>query len=514
MTRIRGTDLLALLLLFPTPYVGAQPVLIPKESDGYQITGPPDRSTNAPAGWRGRTDVSEQTAVGITEATKGKRVVTRFLMANQIKICPSAEGDAEGYGEFAITVESTNADASGTSTTSIAMQAKARYKGKVGVDAWLEGPVAADIAFTYKQTGTMRAPSGAVATPAGSDIVQNIHVDFEVARGIGAPSIGAFSGGDPTAGRYGAALDVGQALTYWAGVFYSEAQTQWRSPGLCVDVSFDPPSHSRQPALLTETVVKAEVKTKSGAVSDAVFANARVRGGAGAVSPPGGPSRAGAPLAFTYRAPEKVVPNAGFAVDATSRAGVAEGEWRTGLGTGWSGQISCTRSNASSRQNALQTGSFSQATRIVIDVKDGVGTANGYAESFSSLTSKRGVSRGGPVVLVFDYGHDTTGAIAGTSKGSVTVNLDPGTGRYSVGLEYGAFADGVQQTTSCQRATCDYTEAPLPIASCFGPGPSGQTDDPNRLSGTLDLARTPLGPAPPGAVWTVNWDLAREGTTR
>jgi hypothetical protein len=258
--------------------------------------------------------------------------------------------------------------------------------------------------------------------------------------------------------------------------------------------------------------VKAEVKTKGGAVTDAVFQDARVHGGAGGVSPAGGPSHAGAPLALTYRAPEKAVPNAGFDVDATSRAGVAHGEWRTGLGTGWSGQISCTRSNATSRQNQLQTGSFRQSTNIVIDVNDGVGTANGYAEIFSTLTSKRGVMRGGSTVLEFDYGHDTTGAVAATSKGPVTVNLDPGTGRYSVGLEYGAFVSGVQQTNNCRRATCELTTAPLPIASCFGNGPTGQTDDPNRLSGTLDLGRPPIGTPPPGAVWVVKWDLARGGT--
>jgi hypothetical protein len=181
------------------------------------------------------------------------------------------------------------------------------------------------------------------------------------------------------------------------------------------------------------------------------------------------------------------------------------------LGTGWSGQISCTRSAVTSRHNELQDGSSSSSTHIVVDVQNGVATVNGHAEVQSWLISRRGIFGRG---LVFDYGHDEKGAIAGTATGQVTVNLDPATGRYQAAVNYSALPEGVRQTTSCQRDRCDNTEFPLPIAACFGYGPAGQTDDPNRLTGTLDLAQSPLGTTPPGVVWTVKWDLARQGATR
>src|SRR5689334_25236916 len=83
------------------------PVLIPTEGQGYQITRS-NASRAAPSGYEGRTDTSTLTAVGNTPATAGKRVVARFTLGNQIKICPKADGTDEGEGIFSVSVEGTD----------------------------------------------------------------------------------------------------------------------------------------------------------------------------------------------------------------------------------------------------------------------------------------------------------------------------------------------------------------------------------------------------------------------
>jgi hypothetical protein len=200
------------LAVFQRGVVAADgPVSIPKEGEGYQITKT-DSSKKAPSGYEGRTDTSTQTAVGNTPATMGKRVVSHFTLSNQIKTCPSADGAAEGDGVFSLTVDSTDAQASGTSTVHIEMRAQAKYKGQVSDDAYLDGPVKAEIDYTYTQSGSFRGANGAIATPAGSNVAQHVTIQFAVTKDVGAPDIGAFAGGDPTQGHYSEAFSAGTAL--------------------------------------------------------------------------------------------------------------------------------------------------------------------------------------------------------------------------------------------------------------------------------------------------------------
>src|SRR5439155_9075520 len=130
--RIRWFGLLMALLVVAMTRAQAQapstarPVHIPGPGEGYEIT-PANSSQPAPSGFEGRTDISTVTAVGDTPATTGKRVVARFTLGNQVRTCPQADGTAEGEGVFSITVDSTDAQASGTSTTHIEMRAKATY---------------------------------------------------------------------------------------------------------------------------------------------------------------------------------------------------------------------------------------------------------------------------------------------------------------------------------------------------------------------------------------------------
>src|SRR5262249_15065150 len=141
----------------------------------------------------------------------------------------------------------------------------AKYKGQVSDDGFLHDEVKAEIDYTYTQSGAIRDPSGAIATPAVSNVTQHITISFRVAAGLtAAPTLGAFEGGDPTQGHYAEAYGVGMALTYWAGVYYSIAQTRWQQDGTCVKVVFDPPSNTAQLVPGGKVTVKAEVQTKGG----------------------------------------------------------------------------------------------------------------------------------------------------------------------------------------------------------------------------------------------------------
>jgi len=489
------------------------PVAIPKEGEGYQITKT-NSSQMAPSGFEGRTDTSTQTAVGITPATMGKRVVSHFTLSNKIKTCPAADGTAEGEGVFAITVDSTDAQASGTSTIHIDMRAKATYKGQVNDDAYLDGPVKAEIDYTYTSSGSIRGANGAIATPAGSNVAQHITIQFLVGPAMSAPSFGAFDAGDPTQGSYSEAFSVGTALSYWAGVYYSVAQTKWRT-GQCVKVSFNPPSNSVQPALGTEATVKGEVKTKSGEVVPAKFFNVHGFVGSG-ISPFEGRSNVGSPLTFTYRAPTQKSNLAGFQVDATSRAGIAEEEWHTNLGTGWSGQISCSRVFEGDVGNTEpQFWSVYTATRLTIDLKDGAGTVNGYTEINNMTLNLRPVARQGNV---YDNNSSMKGIAEGTARATVVVTFDESRRTYSIGPEYPPWPPTKEHASTCDHQNgCLEQDLPFYVQSCLPPGGhlEGPLTNRNELHGSTNDVKTGLGRSRQGTeTWNVTWHLARQGTSQ
>jgi hypothetical protein len=492
------------------------PVHIPGPGEGYEITKT-DSSQKAPAGFEGRTDTSTQTAVGNTPATMGKRVVSHFTMSNQVKTCPAADGTAEGEGTFSITVDYTDAQASGTSTTHIDTRAKAKYKGQVNDDAYLNDLVKAEIDYTYTQSGTVRGANGALATPAGSNVTQHITVQFAVGRALSAPDVNAFAGGDPTQGHVSEAFAVGTALSYWAGVYYSIAQLKWRT-GECVKISFNPPSNTVRPALGTQAMVKAEVKTKRGERVPAKFLDAHAFQG-GSVNPSGGRSTEATPLTFTYTAPNTKSSNpnvkAAFEVGATSRAGISLETWETNLGTGWSGQISCVRESKGGYSNEQQSASGYEVTRLTIDVKDGVGTINGYSEINSTGTNLRPIARQG---YAFDNSSSTVGYAEGTGRVTVEVSFNKNTGTYSIRPAYPPFPPGKQHYESCDHQSgCRQQDQAFYVQDCLPPGggPSGQTTDPNQVHGSIsDVKVLPSGNHSTTQTWTVNWDLARQGTSQ
>jgi hypothetical protein len=360
----------------------------------------------------------------------------------------------------------------------------------------------------------MRDASGAIATPAGSDVTQHITMPFAVSRDMTPPSVGAFSGGDPTQGRYVEAVGAGAALVYWAGVYYSVAQTKWRQEGTCVSVDFKPPSYTTRLVPGGRTIVEAEVKTKSGENVKAQFMGARTRSGAGTVSPAGGPSDVGAPIKFTFIAPAQRVNTAGFTVGATSRAGVASGEWNAGLGTDWSGKITFTYINSGDRGSTeLQTWASSQVTRITVDLKNGKGTATGYAENHDLKLNRQRVFRGGGSSIVFQQSISDDGTVEDSSPAEVEVISEtPGT--YGITVMYEFEHDGTGQIQSCSRNNpCTQTANRIIIAPSL-PGIDGKTSDPNHLSGSKTEVR---GPDPRGAykvTSTITWDLSRDSSAK
>jgi len=502
-----------LCFAFALPSHAVGPIAIPKEGDGYQITRA-DSSQAAPSGFEGRTETSTQSAIGNTPETAGKRIVGRFTLGNQVRTCPQADGTAEGEGVFSISVDSTDAQANGTSAIHIEMRASAKYKGQVGDDGFLQGPVNAHIHYTYNESGSFRDKSGAIANPAASHTEQDITLPITVSKAaLDLPKFGAFGGGDPTKGHYSDALGAALPLAFWAGVFYSVAETKWIQ-GECVEVVFNPPSNTVQPALGSQTTVSVEIKTKSGEGVRAHLQNVRSRAG-GVVEPSSGSSDVGSPAKFTYTAPNEKAASGGFAVSAISRAGAAEGDWDAGLGSGWSGQITCIReSKGDEGQNDLQSWSNYEAMRINIKVKNGVGMATGYGEVKSTAINKRRALRSGATVLLDDTRSSVEGAVIGSSQATVEVSVNNANGTYSIKPTFlPPFIIGKQHWVTCTPDGCRESDSPLPLDPGLPGEINGKSADANHLQGSRTDVKSNLGRTRTGTQsWTLTWDLARQGS--
>ena len=98
-------------------------------------------------------------------------------------------------------------------------------------------------------SGTLPRPWASASSPASRDLTP--------------PSLGAFSGGDPTQGKYAEAFGAGTALVYWAGVYDSVAQPKWRQDNTCVNVEFTPSSYTVRLVPGATTRVNAERGTKT-----------------------------------------------------------------------------------------------------------------------------------------------------------------------------------------------------------------------------------------------------------
>lgn len=494
------------------------PIHIPSKADGYDVKQI-DTHDDPPPGYEGRTDYSTQTATGNTSATMGKTFVSHFTMGNLVRTCPDADGKIEGTGKFLVSIDYSD----NQSKQHVEVSANAKYAGQVGDNALLTGPVKAEIDYVYTSSGSTRSSNGALTTPSPTSIQQHITIPFTV-TGLKAPTVGPFSGGDPTAGRYAEAVVVGNALAYWAGVYYGVAQTKWYggetsgggtslSKGVCVDISFDPPSYTLQPPLGTQVKTKAMVKTKAGQSVRANFLEAVAFRDAGSVLPGGGLSDVVHPIEFTYIAPAKKTPRAGFRVAATSRAGVAVGEWQTGLGSNWSGEISYVLSEYSELPET-DIGGFSsqESMQFEVTIKDGVGSATSHAETRYNSVSRQKALRSGAITFIKIASETADGSADGTSTADVQVHVDKDKGSYSIQPSW-AGATGKVHHVSCQRDKCTSSDQPYSAVPPLYTGIEEKLSDPNHLSGSKTLDQSPFGSTGKGRrTWTVTWNLARSGS--
>ena len=484
--------------------------VIPNEKDGYTITRSGETDIPAPAGYEGRTNTSTQTAVSKISATQGMSYVNHFRMKNENRTCPAADGTVEGDGEFSLSFDFKNMQPGGTGTIHIDMDTKATYKGTVGDDAFLTGPVHADIDYTYTLTtgGVWQGPG---TRPAPVSAAQHFTSQFEVAAGANLPNIKPFQGGDPTNGNLEQAFSAAQALVFWAGFYYSVAETKWTQANTCVQVVFSPPSESRAPALGSETKVNAEIKTKSGEGVRGRFSGVEADVG-GNVAIASSATDPGSPAIFTYTAPNKKMNIAGFKVDATSRGGVASAHWKTGLGTGWSGQINFSQvTEGDIGHDELQSWSNSEAARMTIDVKDGVGNAYVYYEGQNIAANKQKALRGGAITLI-DAGHDNIQNHGeGGGPATLEINILPN-GTYSLSVTVAAVGTGTIHSTTCTSENCTSTDRTYPVGSIL-PMITGKVDDTNHLQGSQNSTVSNLGRSRKGTkTVTLTWDLARQGT--
>lgn len=492
-------------VLFPLPVWSAGPLHIPGPGEGYQISPPSDSSQSAPAGYEGRTDTSTQTAVGNTPATNGKRYVSHFTLGNQIKTCPSGDGASEGTGLFSVSVDYTDAQANGTSTTHVQMLAKAKYKGQVGDDAYLKNPVMADIDYTYDQSGSMGQHGGPIATPAGSHVAQHITIPINVGTGLAPPDFGAFGGGDPAQAHYVDAFGAGTALAYWAGIYYSVAQMKWRS-GECAQISFAPPSNTVNMTPGANQIVSADVKSKEGQSAQGKFDESQAFGGT--VSPQSG----AVPMKFNYTAPVQAVKNAGFETKATSRAGIAIGEWQSGVHGGWSGRISFELTNdAPEIHEQMRDYSGHGRYETALFFKNGVGTAMSRAEMKSKLELRQNALRGGARTIIKSDSADFDGSAEGNSQAAVEVSIDKNTGTYRIYISWDSKQIGQPiHSVSCHRETCTTRDGNMLWAGQERvTAIDGKLDDLTHLHGSrTDQSNGPRDYITGKQTHTVTWDVS------
>ena len=423
-------------------------IKFPEPGEGYQILPPVDSSQQAPAGYEGRTDTSTRRAVGNTPATAGISFVGTFKFGNQIKTCPAGDGTAEGDGVFSVSLDRTDTRANSQSTIHVQMLAKAKYKGQVGDDAYIKNPVTAEIDYTYDQSGTLGGHGGPIATPAGSHSAQHITVPITVGSNLGPPDFGAFGGGDPAQAHYTDAVGASMALAYWAGIYYSIAQMKWRT-GECPQIAFSPPNSSNLTPGQNITV-NAQVKSKDGQSSSGSFKESHSFGGS--LSPETGP----APMKFNYTAPLQAVKNAGFQTIGVSRAGIAIGEWQSGVHGSWSGRISFELTNdAPEIHEQMRDVSGHARYQTTVMFKNGVGTALGSANVKSKIELRQNALRGGAHTIIKDTSSDIDGSAEGSSQVKVEVNLDKNAGTYRIFIVWDTKQIGQPvHTVYCKRETC------------------------------------------------------------
>ena len=231
----------------------------------------------------------------------------------------------------------------------------------------------------------------------------------------------------------------------------------------------------------------------------------------GSVDPGGGSSKNGSPLQLTYKAPDKKVTDPGFHLKATSRAGVAEGEWKADMGSGWSGQITCTRDVTDGGQSELLDWHSHDSLKVTYHVRDDIATATGQAEVKSMANRKQKALQGGAITIITQKRESSSGSANGTSPASVNISLNKAKGTYSIGASIDSIIAGNVHGSICGKdGKCQQSDQPLYVDSCVE-DMRGSLSDLNQLHGTMS-DKKPAGHYGKGTkTLTVTWDLSRKG---
>ena len=487
-----------------------------KDGSGYWLTNKTDNKVKAPAGYVGDTDKSTQTYTGYTPPTAGRVFLMKMTLGNQIKICPKADGTSEGEGEFSFSLKYSDEQGNAGQMT---MDAKAKYKGKVGDDALLDGPVKADIGYTFSQSGSFPDKSGAIFSPPAINVQQHVTMDVTVMSGMDVmPGLSGAAVSDAMQDKISNAFDAAYAVAFWGGVYYGVAETMWTQGG-CVQVAFDPPSHTVNPPPGTQVKVKAQVKSKDGEITKAQIGNVRAFAGS-SVDPGAGVSDVGTPMTFTYTAPTQKSTSElepGFEVDVLSRAGATNsrnpGDWRAGLGKDWSGTMSCRLESWGDEGGNPPFGYVSNSAvgQITIDVVDGVGTLSGYAEANSAQESRQGVWDGTTKLI---NRSSSEGSASGASRATIQIDIDKESGKYSISWNGGSLIVGKEHWVDCGPDSCKEGDRDFPVnaGQCGG---SGDLSDPNHVQGSWSDLKSNVGSTGKGKqLQTINWNFARQGATK
>jgi hypothetical protein len=494
---------------------GQQEVFVPgKDATGYSFSKTDDK-VKAPEGYVGDTDKPTQTYTGNTPATDGKVFFMKSTLGNQIKICPKSDGTSEGDGEFSFSVEYSDKQGNAGHVT---MDAKAKYKGKVGDNALLDGPVKADIDYTFSQSGSFPDKSGVIFSPPAMNVQQHVTMDITVMPGMNVPGLSNIVESALPQDSISNAFLASAALAHFGGFYYSVAETMWID-GNCVQVAFDPPSHTVNPPPGTQVKVKTQVKAKDGEITKAHLVDARAFAGS-SVDPAGGVSEVGTPMTFTYTAPSQKSTSTskpGFHVDVVSRAGATNirnpGDWEAGLGKDWSGTMTCRTESWGDEGGTPPWGYLSNSAvhQFTIDVVDGVGTLVGYAEQKSAREARQPVADGTTKLIERS---SSQGTASGAARATVYVDIDKEHGTYSISWEAASIPIGKSHWVSCGPDSCKEGDRDLPVnpGGCEG---SGDLSDPNHVQGSMSDLKSNVGSTGKGKqLWTQSWNFARQGATK
>jgi hypothetical protein len=297
---------------------------IPGSNEGFDIQTTKDewKSTGEDrAGW---TQVIKYEGKGNTPATIGSTVSGSIVFGVVADKCPALDGIVKGTGTWDVTLNRHLVQPDGVNDSLLSLSVVVEFTGHVNDNARLAS-VDAETTYQRQQRGGIRTREGPLLGVPAAPTHQTMRATYQVKDGkFGAVG---FSDIDPMKAHVDEAASITAILGYQAEQVFKEAELAWLKENACVEMKFDPATSTTRVAPGESVRVKAELQTRNTpATVGAGFQDAKPVAG-GSVTPRQGRSAPGAPIEFTYTAPQEKTANKGFGVLALSRAGVGFGVW-------------------------------------------------------------------------------------------------------------------------------------------------------------------------------------------